>query len=254
VKPSEEEALRLHLKFGSNDAIVRHCKTVAMVTSIIVEEFRRQGKDVDLRAAVAGAMLHDIGRNRVQTAWHGLEGSKILEGEGVDETVVQIVRRHVGAGLSPEEARKLGLPDLDYIPRTREQVAVCFADKMVDADKVRPFEEEVKRFARKGHDVERLQALRRNLEADLGKDPEVLVFDKIKGTRWETTASWPRASAAPADTRTSKAARSAAAVRTTGAPACRNLLLGDTTAEKHNKPRFGRTIVARWGSQSQGRG
>ena len=183
MKPSEEEALRLHRKHGSNDAIVRHCKTVALVTAIIAEEFRLQGKAFDSKAAVAGALLHDIGRSRIQTVRHGLEGSKILEEEGVDEIVVQIVRRHVGAGIAPEEARRLELPDLDYVPRTREQVVVCFADKMIDADTVRPFAEEVKRFERKGHDVGRLVALKRNLEADLGKDPEALVFDKIKGTR-----------------------------------------------------------------------
>ena len=183
MKPSGEEALRLHEKCGSNDAIIRHCKTVAKVTAILAEEFRRQGKEIDSKAAVAGALLHDIGRSRVQTVRHGLEGSEILEGEGVNEVVVQIVRRHVGAGISPEEAKTLGLPDLDYIPRTREQVIVCFADKMVDADRVRSFEEEVRRFERKGHDVERLWALKRNLEADLGKDPETLILDKIKETR-----------------------------------------------------------------------
>lgn len=183
MKPSEEEALRLQRKLGSNDDIIKHCKTVAMVTAILAEEFRRQGKEIDLEAAVAGALLHDIGRSRVQTVRHGLVGSEILEHEGVDEVVVQIVRRHVGAGLSAEEAKALGFPDLDYVPRTREQIVVCFADKMVAADGVRPFEEEVKRFERKGHDVGRLLALKRNLEADLGKDPEALVFDKIKGTR-----------------------------------------------------------------------
>ena len=183
MKPSEEEALRLHRKCGSNDAIIKHCRTVAKVTAILAEEFRRQGKEIDSKAAVAGALLHDIGRSRVQTVRHGLVGSEILEGEGVDEAVVQIVRRHVGAGLSPEEAKTLGLPDLDYIPRTREQVMVCFADKMVDADRVRPFEEEVRRFERKGHDVERLLTLKRSLEVDLGKDPETLVLGKIKETR-----------------------------------------------------------------------
>jgi uncharacterized protein (TIGR00295 family) len=183
VKPSGEDALRLHKKYGSNDAIIMHCRTVAKVTAILAEELRRQGKEIDSEAAVAGALLHDIGRNRVQTVRHGLEGSKILKDEGVDEVVVQIVRRHVGAGISPEEAKMLGLQDLDYIPRTREQVVVCFADKMVDADRVRPFEEEVRRFERKGHDVGRLLTLKRSLEADLGKDPEALVLDKVKETR-----------------------------------------------------------------------
>jgi len=182
VKPSEEEALRLHKKYRSNDAIVNHCRTVAKVAAILAEEFVRQRKDIDLEATTEGALLHDIGRSRVQTVRHGLEGSLILEREGVDERVVQIVRRHVGAGISSEEVKKLGLPDLDYIPRTREEIIVCFADKMVDGQEVRPFEMEVNRFKMKGHDLGRLLALRRNLEVDLGKDPEALVLHKIKGT------------------------------------------------------------------------
>jgi uncharacterized protein len=169
------------MKHGSNEAIVRHCKTVARVTAVLAEEFRRQGKVVDAEAAAAGALLHDIGRNRVQTVRHGLEGSLMLQEDGVDDAVVQIVRRHLGAGLSPEEAKAQGLPDFDYVPRTREQVIVCFADKMIDGETVRPFEEEVERFRRKGHDVQRLLDLKRGLEADLGTDPEALVLHKIKG-------------------------------------------------------------------------
>ena len=178
--PSEEEALALHRKFGSNDAIVRHCRTVARVSRILTDRLLAVGKPVDAEAVAAGALLHDIGRNRNQTVRHGLEGAEMLAREGVSDVVVQIVRRHVGAGLSPEEARKLGLPDLDYIPRTLEERIVCFADKLVDSDSVRPFAGEVERFARKGHDVERLQALKRGLQADLGVDPEKLVLDNVK--------------------------------------------------------------------------
>jgi uncharacterized protein len=117
---------------------------------------------------------------------HGLQGAEILEKEGVDKEVVEIVRRHVGAGISPEEAKKLGLPDHDYIPRTLEERIVCFADKMVDADKVRPFGEEVHRFTAKSHDVGRLLALERGLAEDLGTDPEKLIFDKIKESDLKT--------------------------------------------------------------------
>ena len=94
--------------------------------------------------------------------------------------MVEIVRRHVGAGISPEEAKKLGLPDFDYVPRTLEERIVCFADKMVDSEKVRPFDEEVKRFVAKSHDVGRLRALKQGLQDDLGEDPERFVLDNIK--------------------------------------------------------------------------
>ncbi len=182
MKPSEEEALALHRKYGSDERIVEHCRTVAMLTKILADEFARRGESFDSDGAIAAALLHDIGRSRVQTPRHGLEGSEMLEREGVDEAIAEMVRRHVGAGLSPEEAKKLGLPDYDYVPRTREQMAVCFSDKMVDGTRVRPLAEEVKRFERKGHDVGRLLGLRDRLGGELGEDPEALILRKIKGT------------------------------------------------------------------------
>jgi uncharacterized protein (TIGR00295 family) len=182
VKPSEEEALALHWKYGSSDVVVRHCRAVAQVALVLAEEVQRRGGKVEVRVVFAAALLHDIGRSRVQTVHHGLEGSRILADEGVGEAVVQAVRRHVGAGISPTEAKSLGLPNFDYIPQTLEEALVCFADKMVDGDRVRPFEEEVRRFERKGHDVERLKALRKRVEAELGEDPEAFLFEKLKAT------------------------------------------------------------------------
>ena len=178
--PSEGEAMAIHAKYKTGVYIVRHCQSVAMAAKIMTDEAQRKGRTVDKKAVIAGALLHDIGRTKSQTVRHGLEGAEILEKEGVDKMVVEIVRRHVGAGISSEEAKKLGLPDFDYIPRTLEERIVCFADKMVDADKVRPFGEEVHRFTTKSHDVGRLLALKRGLSEDLGVDPEKLIFDKIK--------------------------------------------------------------------------
>ncbi len=178
--PSEGDALALHRKYGSNNVIVEHCRTVAGVAKAIALEAERRGKVVDSRAVLAGALLHDIGRTRVQNVRHGLEGSMMLEKEGVDAKVVEIVRKHVGAGISAEEAKTMGLPDFDYVPKTLEERVVCFADKMVDSDRVRPFEAEVRRFIRKGHDVDRLLALRKGLQDELGVDPERVTLGKIK--------------------------------------------------------------------------
>ena len=180
MTPSEEEAMAILAKYNAGTYIVRHCQAVAMAAQIMANEAERRGLAVDMKAVIAGALLHDLGRTRTQTVRHGVEGAEILEKEGVDTKVVEIVRRHVGAGISPEEARKLGLPDYDYIPRTLEERIVCLADKMVDADKVRPFGEEVHRFTAKSHDVGRLLALKRGLAEELGMDPEKLIFDKIK--------------------------------------------------------------------------
>lgn len=178
--PDEAACLELHAKYRSNSKIVEHCKTVATVSMVMVEQVARRGGRVDSDAVRAGALLHDIGRSEVQTVEHGVRGAAILKAEGVDQEVVEIVRRHVGAGISAGEAKSLGLPDFDYIPRTLEQRIVCFADKMVESDRVRPFDGEVKRFVKKGHDVQRLLALKDGLEEDLEADPEALVLDNVK--------------------------------------------------------------------------
>ena len=180
--PSAGEAVALHRKYGSSETVVEHCRTVATAAQVLVDAFRSRGLEVDEKAVAAGAMLHDIGRSKVQTFRHGLEGAEIVQREGVDKEVVEIVRRHVGAGISPGEAKSLGLPPFDYIPRTVEERIVCFADKMVDSTRVRPFEKEVQRFVAKGHDVDRLRALKRNLEEELDEDPETLVLEKLKAT------------------------------------------------------------------------
>jgi uncharacterized protein (TIGR00295 family) len=183
VIPSEGEAVALHRKYGSDEIILEHCQTVAKVAKVLAEEFERRGHDVDVHAVVAAAMLHDIGRSRTHTVRHGVEGAKIVEKEGADRKVVEIVRRHVGAGIAPEESKRLGLPDLDYIPRTLEERVVCFADKMVDRNRVRPFDEEVRRFRIKSHDVARLLALKESLQEELGDDPEKLIFEKLKASQ-----------------------------------------------------------------------
>ncbi len=172
--------MAIHAKYGTGVYIVRHCQAVAMASKILADEFERRGKPVDKEAVVAGALLHDIGRTRSQMVRHGADGAEIVEKEGADCKVVEIVRRHVGAGISKEEAKALGLPDFDYVPRTLEERIVCFADKMVDADSVRPFGEEVHRFTAKSHDVGRLLALKQGLRDELGEDPEKLIFDRIK--------------------------------------------------------------------------
>ena len=178
--PSEEEALALHRKYGSSDIIVRHCRVVTRVALTLAVGLQNAGREVDLDVVRAAALLHDIGRTVTLTVGHGLEGSKLLEREGIDDRVAQAVRRHVGAGLSKEEAKALGLPDHDYIPHTLEERIVCFADKMVGSDRVQPFGEEVSRFVRKRHDVERLMALKKGLGRELGKDPERFLLDNLK--------------------------------------------------------------------------
>jgi uncharacterized protein (TIGR00295 family) len=174
--PNEEQAMGLHRKYGSNERIVSHCKACARLSKLLCEKATARGHMVNSEAAVAGALLHDIGRTRTQTVDHGYVGAEILRGEGVHGIVVEIVKRHVGAGISSEEATALGFPPGDYVPKTLAEKIVCFSDKMLDGDKARPFDEEVKRFVAKGHDVQRLKRLKSDVAVAVGGDPEEMVL------------------------------------------------------------------------------
>lgn len=174
--PNAQQALALHRKYGSNDRTVGHCQECTRISKLLSEKAAGRGLLVNEEATIAGALLHDIGRSRTQLVSHGYVGAQILENEGVDRVVVEIVRRHVGAGISAEEAETLKFPAGDYIPRTLEQKIVCFADKLLDGDRARPFEEEVKRFVKKGHDVQRLRRLKEDVSAAVGADAEALAL------------------------------------------------------------------------------
>jgi uncharacterized protein len=155
---------------------VNHCQACAKISKRLSEKATERGHHINEEATVASALLHDIGRSQTQLVTHGYVGAGILEKEGVDSVVVEIVRRHVGAGISAGEAASLNFPPGDYIPRTLEQKIVCFADKMLDGEKARPFEEEVKRFVKKGHDVQRLKRLKEDVDAAVGADAESLIL------------------------------------------------------------------------------
>lgn len=176
--PNALEALALHKKYGSHERTVAHCQGCARISRLLAEKAAERGNMVNQSAVNAGALLHDIGRSQTQVVNHGYVGAQILEKEGVDAVVVEIVKRHVGAGISAEEAKALGFPSGDYIPMTLEQKIVCFADKMLDGDRARPFEEEVKRFVKKGHDVQRLKKLKEDVDAAVGGDAESLVLPR----------------------------------------------------------------------------
>ena len=45
--------------------------------------------------------------------------------------ISEIIKRHIGAGISKEEARALGLPEDDYFPRSLEEKIVAHADNLV---------------------------------------------------------------------------------------------------------------------------
>jgi uncharacterized protein (TIGR00295 family) len=109
---------------------------------------RRAGADIDL--VRAGALLHDIGRSRTHGVMHVIASVEILQERGMPERLIDLVRCHVGAGLEPEEARRLGLPEGKYLPETLEQKIVCHCDNLVDGSTIIDIDEAIEEFEAKG--------------------------------------------------------------------------------------------------------
>jgi uncharacterized protein (TIGR00295 family) len=59
-----------------------------------------------------------------------VEGGRILREFGM-EKFARFAEHHVGAGITAEEAKELGLPGKDLLPRTLEEKVVTYSDKLV---------------------------------------------------------------------------------------------------------------------------
>ncbi len=46
--------------------------------------------------------------------------------------ILNIIKKHIGCGISREEALKYNLPDDDYIPKTDEEKIVAHADNLLN--------------------------------------------------------------------------------------------------------------------------
>jgi len=141
------EALEILRSAGASDALVAHCEAVRDLALGLC----RGGLScpVDRTLVEAGALLHDLGRVRTQGILHVMEGVWLAGQLGLPEEICRIIQRHVGAGLSSDEAREAGLPPGDYLPETPEEKIVAYADNLVYGSRSITFEESIQRFSAK---------------------------------------------------------------------------------------------------------
>ncbi len=155
---NEKEAISLLIKAGCSSSVIDHCKTVAGYAKEIALKINwnavKKGipADIDINAVVIGGLLHVIGRSKTHGIHHAIEGGAIAVENGLDEKLVRIIERHIGAGISKDEASGLGLPEKDYIPMTIEEKIVAHADNLVTGDKIGTFEELIINLKRKNFD------------------------------------------------------------------------------------------------------
>ncbi len=147
--PNEKRCLEILLEEGVDDNVLRHVFKVVEVAKDLAGKVESKGYFVDEELVTAGALLHDIGRAVTHNVSHGIIGGQIIRRRNLDERLAKIVERHVGGGISDEEAEKLELGSLNLVPETLEEKIVCYADKLVDGDRRIEFSETLKYFAKK---------------------------------------------------------------------------------------------------------
>ena len=145
--PSREEALKILIQSGTPPHIIDHCLLVTKIALRYAEAFKAKGYEVDIKLIEAGALLHDVGRSQSHGIEHGAVGGIIVRKMGIAESVARIVERHVGAGLTEEEAKKNHLPEGSYIPETLEEKIVTYSDKLVEGDREVGIEREMEKLS-----------------------------------------------------------------------------------------------------------
>lgn len=146
--PSREQALRFLRQTGCLRNVIRHCEAVAKVAMEIAEACKDKGLEVDLELVEIGALLHDIGRAKTHSVHHAVIGAEIAESLGLPKSVISIIKRHVGGGISSREARKLRWPRDVYLPQTLEEKIVSYADKLIEGSRRVPIDKTIKIFSK----------------------------------------------------------------------------------------------------------
>jgi uncharacterized protein len=144
--PSRKQALQLLFDNGCPLKVINHCKavtTLALETAVIL---KKKGLKINSKLVEVGALLHDIGRSKTQAVHHAVIGAEIAEAAGLPDSVISIIKRHVGGGINPREAEKLGWPKDVYVPITIEEKIVSYADKLIENSKRAPIDRTIEKL------------------------------------------------------------------------------------------------------------
>ncbi len=170
--PTDRECIEYLIDAGCKKRVIIHCCTVRAVADEIISKIDFADKDL----VVAGALLHDIGRAKEHTIMHAYLGSKMVEEYGLCQELVDIVRKHTGAGLDQEDVEDLGLPPGDYMPKTIEEKIVAHADNLVSDNRVVDHNHSVSKLINKGafRGADRVEMLHMELSDYYGKDLDII--------------------------------------------------------------------------------
>ena len=171
---NKKEAIDLLKKSGCSADVIEHCKAVADHARNIAINIRDNSTHkgypipIDIDAVFLGALLHDIGRSKTHGIGHAVAGARIAIENGLDDKLVKIIERHIGAGIPKQEAQGLGLPEKDYVPVTIEEKIVAYADNLIFGKEIGTMQELILDLRKKKLDervIERFIVLNEEISA-----------------------------------------------------------------------------------------
>lgn len=127
ILPDREFVLDLLRRLKIPLSVRRHSEKVADKALEIADKITKT--NVDKNLIEIGALLHDVGRTKTHGFRHALIGGKNLRERGFSVKLARICETHILGGLDKEDAKRVGLPEKDYLPKTIEEKIICLADK-----------------------------------------------------------------------------------------------------------------------------
>ena len=158
--------IKLLKEEGCSKWVVKHSILVCMKAKEISKNF-----DVDKKLIEESALLHDIGRSKTNGIEHGIIGAQIAIKHGFSKEIANIIEKHIGSGISKQEAVNLGLPPKDYIPITIEEKIISHADNLTNGDEEVDIDFTIKKWKEKNLNnleeaIDRLKKTHKELVTD----------------------------------------------------------------------------------------
>ena len=114
---------------GMAEADITHSRRVAGIAVGLGSLVRVA---VDLSLVALGALFHDLGKVRTDGILHGVEGARLGRHLGLPDAVLDIMEKHVRAGVPLEQTANYELPRRDFSLTSLEEKLVIYADKLAD--------------------------------------------------------------------------------------------------------------------------
>ncbi len=171
--PSREQALQLLRENHCSTKVIQHCEAVANLAIETAEAIQKRGGVVNLELVEVGALLHDLGRSKTHSVNHVVLGAEIAANAGLPTSVIAIIKRHVGGGITAPEAEKLGWPRDNYVPVTLEEKIVSYADKLIETSERVPIEMTISKLREERLEAaaDRVQAIHYEIAKLAGEKP-----------------------------------------------------------------------------------